>query len=227
MHLFVLQQNSPGFCPGRVRSSTMCSWHVFHFFRTSFHKIWNKNDLKHHSQKKKRNNKNKWVRATIPGTSARTIVSCLRSEHARRPPWEPLDMFIGSCFDVWGPFFRSHFRKLFFLKNDAKWSSKPKSQENIVKNDTWNEVEKTCTKCVKIDAAGPVKNEFSNGRVVKNHENQRCEQLRKHVKNWCQTSTEITEKWALELNKKRCLKTYTKNSKNTQKWLQKWTSKTH
>ena len=28
---------------------------------------------------------------------------------------------------------------------------------------------KTCTKCVKIDAAGPVENEFSNGRVVKNH----------------------------------------------------------
>ena len=44
-----------------------------------------------------------------------------------------------------------------------------KSQENIVKNDTWNEIEKACTKCVKIDAAGPVKNEFSNGKVVKNH----------------------------------------------------------
>ena len=44
-----------------------------------------------------------------------------------------------------------------------------KSQENISKNDTWNEVEKTCTEFVKIDAAGPVKNEFSNGMVVKNH----------------------------------------------------------
>ena len=44
-----------------------------------------------------------------------------------------------------------------------------KSQENMVKNDTWNEVEKTSTKCVKIDAAGPVENEFSNGRVVQNH----------------------------------------------------------
>ena len=44
-----------------------------------------------------------------------------------------------------------------------------KSQENMVKNDTWNEVEKTSTKCVKIDATGPVENEFSNGRVVKNH----------------------------------------------------------
>ena len=86
---------------------------------------------------------------------------------------------------------------------------------------------KTCTKWVKIDAAGPAKNEFSNGRVVKNHENQRCGQLRKHVKKWCQTSTEITEKWALELNKKRCLKTYPKKSKNTQKWRQKWTPETH
>ena len=44
-----------------------------------------------------------------------------------------------------------------------------KSQENIVKNDTWNEVEKTSTKYVKIDATGPVENEFSNGRVVQNH----------------------------------------------------------
>ena len=56
-----------------------------------------------------------------------------------------------------------------------------KSQENIVKNDTWNEVEKTSTKCVEIDATGPVENEFSNGRVVKNHESQRCEQLQKYV----------------------------------------------
>ena len=43
------------------------------------------------------------------------------------------------------------------------------SQENIVKNDAWNEVEKACTKCVKIDAVGPVENEISNGKGVKNH----------------------------------------------------------
>ena len=89
-----------------------------------------------------------------------------------------------------------------------------KSWENHVKNDTWNEVEKTSTKCVKSDAVRPVKNEFSIGRVVKNHENQRCEQLRKYVKKWGQHNTKIMEKWALELNKKRCLKTYPKNSKN-------------
>ena len=46
-----------------------------------------------------------------------------------------------------------------------------KSQENIVKNETWNEAEQTCTKCVKIDAVGLVKNEFSNGTVLKNHKN--------------------------------------------------------
>ena len=64
-----------------------------------------------------------------------TIVSFWKSAHARRPPWEPLDMFIGSCFDVWGPFFRSHFRKRFFLKNDAKWSPKlpPKVKKTLSK----------------------------------------------------------------------------------------------
>ena len=48
-----------------------------------------------------------------------------------------------------------------------------KSWENHVKNDTWNEVEKTSTKYVKSDAVRLVKNEFSIERVVKNHENQR------------------------------------------------------
>ena len=102
-----------------------------------------------------------------------------------------------------------------------------KSWENHGKNDTWNEVEKTSTKCVKSDAVRPVKNEFSIGRVVKNHENQRCEELRKHVKKWGLNNTEITEKWALELNKRRCLKTDPKKSQNTQKWRQKWTPETH
>ena len=40
---------------------------------------------------------------------------------------------------------------------------------------------KTSIKGVKSDAVRLVKNEFSIGRVVKNHENQRCVQLRKHV----------------------------------------------
>ena len=45
----------------------------------------------------------------------------------------------------------------------------PPKVEKKNENDTWNEVEKTCTKCIKMDAAGPVKNKFSNGRAVKNH----------------------------------------------------------
>ena len=102
-----------------------------------------------------------------------------------------------------------------------------KSWENHVKNDTWNEVEKTSTKCVKSDAVRPVKNEFSIGRVVKNHENQRCEQLRKYVKKWGRNNTKITGKWALELNKRRCLKTDPNKSQNTPKWRQKWTPETH
>ena len=98
-----------------------------------------------------------------------------------------------------------------------------KSWENHFKNDTWNEIEKKITKCVTSVAVRPLKNKFSNGRVVKNHENQRCGQLRKHVKKWCQNTIEITEKWTLELNKKRCFKTYPKNSKNIQTWVQKCT----
>ena len=126
-------------------------------------------------------------------------------------------------------FFRSQktklFHELFFLvflrKMDTNMASK--IEKIMSKKNTWNEVEKTSTICVKSDAVRPVKNDFSIGRVLKNLKNQRCEQLRKYVKTWCQNTTEITEKWALELNKKRCLKTYPKNSENNQKWLQKCT----
>ena len=44
-----------------------------------------------------------------------------------------------------------------------------KIQDNVVKHETWNEVEKNMHKCVKIDAIGPVENEFANGKVAKNH----------------------------------------------------------
>ena len=63
-----------------------------------------------------------WARAAMFEICARTVVSCLRSAHARRLLWEPLDMFIVCCFDVRGPFFRSHFRYILFLKNGAKWT---------------------------------------------------------------------------------------------------------
>ena len=63
-----------------------------------------------------------WARAAMFEICARTVVSCLRSAHARRLLWEPPDMFIVFCFDVRGPFFRSHFRYICFLKNGAKWT---------------------------------------------------------------------------------------------------------
>jgi len=65
-----------------------------------------------------------WAPAAMFEICARTVVSCLRSAHARRLLWEPPDMFIVFCFDARGPFFRSHFRYIFFLKNDDKWTPK-------------------------------------------------------------------------------------------------------
>jgi hypothetical protein len=49
--------------------------------------------------------------------------------------------------------------------------------------------------------------------------------VQKHVKKGCQNIIKIYEKWALELNKKRCLKTYPKKSKNVQKMTPKWIPK--
>ena len=54
--------------------------------------------------------------------------------------------------------------------------------DNIMSKMTLEMKSKKQAKCVKSDAVRPVKNEFSIGMVVKNHENQRCEQLRKYVK---------------------------------------------
>ena len=121
--------------------------------------------------------------------------------------------------------FHELFFCLFWLKMDTKMASKV---EKIMSRMAFEMMsKKKTTKGVKSDAVTPVKNEFSTGRVVKNQENQRCEQLRKYVKKWGRNNTKITEKWALELNKKRCLKTYPKNSKNIQNWVQICTPKTH
>ena len=49
--------------------------------------------------------------------------------------------------------------------------------------------------------------------------------MQKHVKKGRQHITKIYEKWTLELNKKRCLKTYPKKSKNAQKLTPKWVPK--
>ena len=43
--------------------------------------------------------------------------------------------------------------------------------------------------------------------------------MQKHVKKGCQNIIKIYEKWTLELNKKRCLKTYSNKAKNVQKMI--------
>ena len=46
--------------------------------------------------------------------------------------------------------------------------------------------------------------------------------MQKHVKKGRQHITKIYEKWTLELNKTRCLKTYPTKLKNVQKMTPKW-----
>ena len=48
--------------------------------------------MKQHFRQKKR------ARATIPGTCARTLVSCLRSAHARGAVREPREVIIDDCY---------------------------------------------------------------------------------------------------------------------------------
>ena len=57
--------------------------------------------------------------------SARARRWPLLKNNKRRPLWEPLDMYIITCFHLGGgPFFWSDFWKGFFLKNGVKWSPK-------------------------------------------------------------------------------------------------------
>ena len=96
-------------------------------------------------------------------------------------------------------------------KNDVN------SWENHFKNDTWNEVEKTSTKCVKSDAVRPVKKRVFDWKGCRKSLKPEVRTIANIWQKWYQNIIEISEKWALELNKKRCLKTYPKKSKKNQK----------
>ena len=89
--------NPPGLGQKRVRlrSPIMCFWHrLFSFFEHLFGTFAievNSNNISKHKKQWKR------IRTTI---LARTVVSCLRSAHARRRRWEPPYTTIFPNFDV-------------------------------------------------------------------------------------------------------------------------------
>ena len=94
--------NLPGFGQGRVRSPVM--WTLPLYICSSF-------VLEHLQLKRTKRNdssnffaKEQWKR-TRTTFRARTAVSCLRSAHARRPLWEPLEVVIVRSFHVWGSIF--------------------------------------------------------------------------------------------------------------------------
>jgi predicted PurR-regulated permease PerM len=67
---------------------------------------------------------------------AQTIVSCLKSAHARAAVREPPGHVIASCFHLVATFFSMIFMTLFFSQNNAKSSKKvpkilPKSVRNL------------------------------------------------------------------------------------------------
>ncbi len=91
----LMKYYSPGLGLGRVRSPTMCSWHLpFPFCQTILQKKWNWNKMKQISKTNR-------VRATIPGICARTVVSCWKSAHARGAVREPRESII-VCRDLIG-----------------------------------------------------------------------------------------------------------------------------
>ena len=99
----------------------------------------------------------------------RTVVFCLRNAHARRRLWEPPDTTIIPSCDV-GTRCVKRFWDVFFEKwcqTDPRMSSK--IQEHHIKNDAWNEIDKTNWTCVKIHARGFLKNDLSNKKIAKNH----------------------------------------------------------
>ena len=113
---------------------------------------------------------------------------------ARRLLWEPPDMFIGSRFDARGSLFSKPFSVHFFSE---KW---------------WQMDTKMASKVDTILSKMTLKNPpfIFNGNTQKSN---------RKSKKWCQNIIKIYEKLTLELNKKRCLKTYSKKTKNVQKMI--------
>ena len=122
-----------GLLPGRVRSSTMCSWH-FPFFELVFKKSeiktnWNnifKKTTKKQQQKRSSSN-NSWNFCSnscfLFEKRAREAASLGASGHVHR------DSFW--CVE---PLFSKPFSEAFFMKNDAKW--RPKLPPKVKK--TWS-----------------------------------------------------------------------------------------
>ena len=95
---------------------------------------------------------------------ARSVVSCLRSA-AHLGASGHVDRVSFSCW--WVPFSEATFGTD-LLKKNAQWNTRCiENAWKYNKKETSNQVEKACTKCVRQDAIGHVKNEFSDERVTK------------------------------------------------------------
>ena len=128
-----LDQIRQAFSQERVRSRVMCFRHrLFPFVQTLFWNSCNLSELKQPDraifEKKKR-----WKRIQTT-FRALTDVSCLRSAHARRSPWEPPETSIVRCFHVGGSLFWKPFTGAFFSEKDPQMTQT--IQENVVKNKT-------------------------------------------------------------------------------------------
>jgi len=116
---------------------------------------------------------------------------------ARRLLWEPPDMFIGAH------------RELFWCKGSL--FSKPFSV-HFFSEKWWQMDTKMASKVETILSKMTLKNPpfiFSGNTQKSNRKS----------KKGCQHIIKIYEKWTLELNKKRCLKTYSNKAKNVQKMI--------
>ena len=153
-----IEENSPGLCPGRVRSRDIEFWHrPFPFFRF----FWNSCNCNQLKQILIR------IRAIIRARAIVVVELCAREAASRGATGHDDNPQISSRG---GLLFWSDFRNGFFSKMVPTGASDGlKNVRNIYKNETWNEVHKTCWTCAKFDTLGLAINAFSNGTVATNH----------------------------------------------------------
>ena len=152
-------QNSPGLCPRRVRSREIEFWHrPFPFFRFLFWNSCNWNQLKQILIQ---------IRAIIRARTNVTVELSAREAASLGA----LGHGDSSSFSSWGAsVFEAIFGTVFFWKMVPNGTQMAlKMSPNLIKNNTWNEVNKTCWKCAKFDILGLARNAFSNRRVAKHH----------------------------------------------------------
>ena len=173
---------SPGFCPVACQIMDIEFWYQpFPFFRIVFEtfaieanssshfgaifrfRIAINSNLDTNSNYNSSSSWNRtWIQARAIGTvekRARKAASPGAIGHGDSEPFS----------NVGSPFFKAIFARVFFSKMVPNGTPNGiKNQRKSQKNETWNDIDKTCWKCVKVDAIGLAKNVFSNGRVATN-----------------------------------------------------------